>query len=118
MPYWGPGDELLHPTEADALAKSLFPDRDHENRFFIESPRKILAHLLKLRPTPQELCHWIAYADPEIDLRVAGTPLEALRQVSERVGHGRICVEPGVLPIGRRSTPGHGRAACAASRRN
>ena len=78
MPYWGPGDELLHPTEADALAKSLFPDRDHENRFFIESPRKILAHLLKLRPTPQELCHWIAYADPEIDLRVAGTPLEAL----------------------------------------
>jgi Type IV secretion-system coupling protein DNA-binding domain len=78
MPYWGPGDELLHPTEADALAKSLFPDRDHENRFFIESPRKIFAHLLKLRPTPQELCHWIAYADPEIDSRVAGTPLEAL----------------------------------------
>jgi len=78
MPYWGPGDELLHPTEADALAKSLFPDRDHENRFFIESPRKILAHLLKLRPTPQELCQWIAYADPEIDSRVAGTPLEAL----------------------------------------
>jgi type IV secretory pathway TraG/TraD family ATPase VirD4 len=78
MPYWGPGDELLHPTEADALAKSLFPDRDHENRFFIESPRKIFAHLLKLRPTPQDLCHWIAYADPEIDLRVAGTPLEAL----------------------------------------
>jgi len=78
MPYWGPGDELLHPTEADALAKSLFPDRDHENRFFIESPRKIFAHLLKLNPTPQELCHWIAYADPEIDSRVAGTPLEAL----------------------------------------
>ncbi len=78
MPYWGPGDELLHATEADALAISLFPDRDHENRFFIESPRKILAHLLKLRPTPQELCHWIAYADPEIDSRVAGTPLEAL----------------------------------------
>ena len=78
MPYWGPGDELLHPTEADALAKSLFPDRDHENRFFIESPRKIFAHLLKLRPTPQELCHWIAYADPEIESRVAGTPLEAL----------------------------------------
>ena len=78
MPYWGPGDELLHPTEADALAKSLFPDRDHENRFFIESPRKIFAHLLKLQPTPQELCNWIAYADPEIDSRVAGTPLEAL----------------------------------------
>ena len=34
--------------------------------------------MLKLRPTPQELCHWIAYADPEIESRVAGTPLEAL----------------------------------------
>ncbi len=78
MPYWGPADELTDPTEADALAKSLFPDRDHENRFFIESPRKILAHLLRLHPTPQELCHWIANADPEIDQRIKGTPLEAI----------------------------------------
>jgi hypothetical protein len=78
MPYWGPADELLHPTEADAIAKSLFPDREHTNPFFIESPRKILAHLLKLHPTPQELCHWIAYADPEIDSRVAGTALEQI----------------------------------------
>jgi hypothetical protein len=78
MPYWGPADELTDPTEADALAKSLFPDRDRENRFFIESPRKILAHLLRLHPTPQELCDWIAHADPEIDKRVKATPLEAL----------------------------------------
>ncbi len=78
MPYWGPADELTHPTEADALAKSLFPDRDRENRFFIESPRKILAHLLRLHPTPQDLCDWIAHADPEIDKRVKGTPLEAI----------------------------------------
>ena len=78
MPYWGPADELLDTMEADALAKSLFPDRDHENRFFIESPRKILAHLLRLHPTPQDLCVWIAHADPEIDKRVKGTPLEAI----------------------------------------
>lgn len=78
MPYWSAADELLDPTEADALAKSLFPDRDHENRFFIESPRKILAHLLRLHPTPQDLCNWIAHADPEIDNRIKGTPLEAI----------------------------------------
>ncbi len=78
MPYWGPADELTDPTEADALAKSLFPDRDRENRFFIESPRKILAHLLRLHPTPQELCDWIAHADPEIDKRLKDTPLEAI----------------------------------------
>src|SRR5439155_17323377 len=78
MPYWSPSDELLHPSEADAIAKSLYPDRDHENRFFIESPRKIFAHLLKYRPTPEELCDWIARPAPEIDRRVAGTPLEAV----------------------------------------
>lgn len=78
MPYWSPSDEILHYTEADALAEPLFPDRDRENRFFVESPRKILAHLLKLHPTPQELWQWIARPDPEIDKRVAGTPLEAI----------------------------------------
>ena len=78
MPYWSPSDEILHHTEADALAEPLFPDRNRENRFFVESPRKILAHLLKFHPTPQQLWQWIACADPEIDKRVAGTPLEAL----------------------------------------
>ena len=29
-----------------------------ENRFFIESPRKILVRLLKLLPAPQDLCRW------------------------------------------------------------
>jgi type IV secretory pathway TraG/TraD family ATPase VirD4 len=76
MPYWSVSDEILHHAEAETLAKSLYPDRDREYRFFIESPRKIFAHLLKYRPTPEELCRWIAEADPEIDRRVARTPLE------------------------------------------
>lgn len=78
MPYWNAADELLHHSEAETIAKSLFPDRDRENRFFIESPRKLFAHLLKHHPTPEKLCYWIAHADPEIDRRVAGTPLEAI----------------------------------------
>jgi Type IV secretion-system coupling protein DNA-binding domain len=78
MPYWSPSDEMLDFTEADTLAEPLFPDRDHENRFFVESPRKILAHLLKFHPTPQQIWQWIARPDPEIDKRVAGTPLEAI----------------------------------------
>jgi hypothetical protein len=75
MPYWSPSDELCRREEAITLATSLFPDRDRENRFFVESPRKIFAHLLKYRPTPQQLAYWIAHADPEIDRRVAGTAL-------------------------------------------
>jgi len=78
MPYWTPADEICHHTEAGAIAKSLFPERDRENRFFIESPRKIFAHLLKYHPSPKDLCDWIARPDPEIDRCVAGTPLEAI----------------------------------------
>jgi hypothetical protein len=76
MPYWSPSDEILHPAEAETLAKSLYPDREREYRFFVESPRKIFAHLLLYQPTPEELCRWIAEADPEIDRRLARTPLE------------------------------------------
>ena len=76
MPYWNPADEILNPLEAEAIAKSLFPEREHTNPFFIDSPRKILAHLLLYRPTPQELCQWIAHADPEIDSRIVGTQFE------------------------------------------
>ncbi len=76
MPYWNPADEILNPLEAEAIAKSLFPDREHTNPFFIDSPRKILAHLLLYRPTPQQLCQWIARADPEIDSRIVGTQFE------------------------------------------
>lgn len=78
MPQWNPSDELLHYAEADAIAKSFYPDRDRENRFFVESPRKIFSYLLKFHPTPHELCDWIAYADPEIDKRVAKTALEPI----------------------------------------
>jgi hypothetical protein len=76
MPYWSPSDEIVHMIEADTLAKSLYPDRTGEQRFFVESPPKIFAHLLQFRPTPQELNHWIARADPEVYRRVAWTPLE------------------------------------------
>jgi energy-coupling factor transporter ATP-binding protein EcfA2 len=89
MPHWSPSDEILHHAEAETLAKSLYPDRDREYRFFVESPRKLFAHLLMYRPTPEELCQWIAEADPEIDIRVARTPLEefiAKRAPQQRSG--------------------------------
>jgi type IV secretory pathway TraG/TraD family ATPase VirD4 len=55
----------------------LFPDQGRENRFFVEAPRKIFAHLLNLKPTPQELTSWMSNAD-EIDKRVEGTELAAM----------------------------------------
>jgi hypothetical protein len=77
MPYWSPADELLHPAEALTLAASLFPDRRNENPFFVEGPRKIFAHLLTLRPTPEEMAWWMCHEE-EIDQRVKGTQYAAM----------------------------------------
>jgi type IV secretory pathway TraG/TraD family ATPase VirD4 len=76
-PFWSPGDEVPHEAEALTLAASLFPDQGRENRFFVEAPRKIFAHLLNLKPTPQQLTYWMSNAE-EIDKRVEGTELAAM----------------------------------------
>lgn len=77
MPYWSPGEELRHDAEALTLAASLFPDRHNENPFFVEGPRKIFAHLLTFRPSPQELAYWMCHEE-EIDRRVRGTEYAAM----------------------------------------
>ncbi|HEX5423347.1 MAG TPA: type IV secretion system DNA-binding domain-containing protein [Candidatus Acidoferrales bacterium] len=77
MPYWSPGDELRHDAEALTLAASLFPDRHNENPFFVEGPRKIFAHLLTFRPTPEEMAWWMCHEE-QIDRRVKGTEYAAL----------------------------------------
>ena len=75
-PYWSPSDEVMHEAEALTLAASLFPDKPHENRFFVEGPRKIFAHLLTLKPTPEELVRWMSHEE-ELDRLLKGTELTA-----------------------------------------
>ena len=76
-PYWSPAEEVLGPGEAITIAKSLFPDKEEVQKFFTESPRRIFAHLLSFRPTPQELIHWMQVPE-EIDKRTHGTDLASL----------------------------------------
>jgi hypothetical protein len=71
-PYWSPGDECQHEAETLTLATSLFPDQDHGNPFFTQAARRVFAHLLTFRPSPQELVRWLRQ-DAEIDMRVKGT---------------------------------------------
>ena len=72
MPYWNPSKELRRKAEAKALAVSLYQPEGVTNRFFVEAPQKIFAHLLTYLPTPEELVKWMS--DPaEIDRRVKGT---------------------------------------------
>jgi type IV secretory pathway TraG/TraD family ATPase VirD4 len=75
-PFWTPGDEVPHEAEALTLAASLFPDQGRENRF-VEAPRRIFAHLLNLKPTPEQLTAWLSRPE-EIDRRVNGTELAAM----------------------------------------
>jgi len=87
-PYWAPGDEAPHEAEALTLAASLFPDQGRENRFFVEAPRRIFAHLVNLHPTPEELTYWMCHAE-QIDRRVRGTEIEAMidpRAAAQRNG--------------------------------
>lgn len=73
-PYWSPSDEVAHEAEALTLATSLFPDKPRENTFFIEGPRKIFAHLLTLKPTPEQLVRWMSHEE-ELDRLLKGTEL-------------------------------------------
>jgi type IV secretory pathway TraG/TraD family ATPase VirD4 len=76
-PYWTPSEEWRHEAETLALATSLFPDRPHENTFFTDAPRRIFAHLLTLKPTPEQLAWWLCHEE-EIDRRLAGTAYAAM----------------------------------------
>lgn len=76
-PFWRPGAEIRHEAQALTIATSLFPDQPNEQRFFIESARKVMAHLLTYDPTPAELAYWMEHPE-EIDARAKRTELESL----------------------------------------
>jgi hypothetical protein len=87
-PYWSPSDELQRKAEAKAIAVSLFQPAGITNRFFVESPQKVFAHLLSFLPTPAQLIEWMSHPE-EIDKRVKGTELAALidpRAPNQRTG--------------------------------
>ena len=72
MPYWNPSDELRRKAEAKALAVSLYQPEGVTNRFFVEAPQKIFAHLMTYLPTPSQLVSWMSNP-AEIDRRIKGT---------------------------------------------
>ncbi len=75
--YWSPSAELRNPAEARTIAASLYQPADgRPGEFFTETPQKIFAHLMKYRPSTQDLVAWMSNPD-EIDRRVEGTELEA-----------------------------------------
>ena len=74
-PYWTPSSELRNQAEARTIAASMYqPREDKRGEFFTDTPQKIFAHLLKYKPSPEELVHWMSN-EKEIDQRLKGTEL-------------------------------------------
>jgi hypothetical protein len=88
-PYWTPSDEWRHDAETLTLATSWFPDQHDDNHFFTDAPRRIFAHLLTLRPSPEELSYWLCHP-AELDQRLAETPYAVM--IDPQAPHQRIGV--------------------------
>ena len=74
-PYWTPSSELRNPAEARTIAASMYQPRDDKRgEFFTDTPQKIFAHLLKYKPSPEDLVAWMS-DESEIDRRLKDTEL-------------------------------------------
>jgi type IV secretory pathway TraG/TraD family ATPase VirD4 len=109
-PYWSPSDEWRHEAETLTLATSLFPDRPHENAFFTQAPRRIFAHLLTLKPTPDDLARWLCH-DEELDARLAGTPYASMIDRQAPAQRSGVLASLNMVADTLKSLPGPGEFA-------
>lgn len=72
-PYWPIGEEAADEAEATAIAVGMFPDGPTAGKFFQTHARAIMAYLLAVhRPTPEQLCQWMAN-ERDLDARLVDT---------------------------------------------
>jgi hypothetical protein len=72
-PFWNLQAELDGRGIEDATAAAMLPDKQYENGFFTDAPRRVLASLLREGGSVGTLLEWMS--DPaEIERRLQGTP--------------------------------------------
>ncbi|SNT44490.1 Type IV secretory pathway, VirD4 component, TraG/TraD family ATPase [Granulicella rosea] len=75
-PFWNLQAELDGRGVEDAIAAAMLPEKQSENGFFTDAPRRVLASLLRKGGSVATLLEWMA--DPaEIERRLEGTPQAA-----------------------------------------
>jgi len=75
-PFWNLQAELDGRGIEDAIAAAMLPEKQYENTFFTDAPRRVLARLLCSGASVEWLLEWMS--DPaEIERRLAGTPQAA-----------------------------------------
>ena len=72
-PFWNLDAELSGRGVEDAIAAAMLPEKPHENAFFTDAPRRVLAALLRRGASVGSLLKWMAHP-AEIEQRLAGTP--------------------------------------------
>jgi hypothetical protein len=72
-PFWNLQAELGGRGIEDATAAAMLPDKQYENGFFTDAPRRVLSSLLREGGSVHTLLEWMS--DPaEIERRLQGTP--------------------------------------------
>jgi len=75
-PFWNLQTELDGRGIEDAIAAAMLPEKQYENGFFTDAPRRVLGRLLSSGASVETLLEWMA--DPaQIERRLAGTPQAA-----------------------------------------
>jgi hypothetical protein len=90
-PYWSPGEEVQHDAEALTMAHALFHDAPNETPFFLDSVRKLFAHLLRAASGSRSSSLLLATPVPgntEEDVD-AGSDFWKVRQTEVLVSQGR-----------------------------
>ncbi len=104
-PYWTPASELRTPAEARTIAASLYQSTEEKNgEFFVQTPQKIFAHLLKYRPSPEQLVHWMSNED-EIGRRVEGAELASMIAKGAQQQRGGVLALLGLVADSLRLLP-------------
>jgi hypothetical protein len=75
-PFWNLQAELDGRGVEDAIAAAMIPEKQHENGFFTDAPRRVLSSLLRKGGSVFTLLEWMANPS-EMERQLAGTPQAA-----------------------------------------
>ena len=76
-PYWKLDEEIVRDETATTIAAAFLPDKEYEKSFFTDSPRRLLAAMLRRRMPAHSLLRWMSEPNSLASI-VEGTPLAAL----------------------------------------
>ncbi len=92
-PFWNLQGELDGRGVEDAIAAAMLPEKQFENGFFTDAPRRVLSSLLRKGGSTATLLEWMA--DPaEIETAAPGNTSGGVPRQESRTAAGRSSCQP------------------------